>query len=498
MSRLIWKEWRYLLPILLTLVLSGASACLSGYFSDAFLSAVEDQLTDKAWINLGIFAALYLLSFILLMLENHLEIAFDYRIQDQLLRHAVKQRRDDSDSSSLSSDVSYTVPTIVDSYVSPILNIFYSVALVIMGTGILAWISLWSLLIMAALLVLSSLTYFLIQKEIGNTADRDRKSTDVFIDFVSSLERRKFALLSSIFSLRLRGRAKEETEKLRKDKVWREDRMTSYGNVIYLPSFLSDCAFLILFIVSALNGDIQLPLISIYVLIQGFISNACQTLLDSVTDLRYGREFVASLFDKKEDKSNEYEERCDFIALRNVSVEFQNVTLKYDLELDSKNKYLITGDNGAGKSTLLKLIFGEVKPTTGEVITLPRGSISYMDQSPYIFHENLEFNLMYQDSQRADSLLSELGFSEERIREISAMSDVTECSEGEKRRIALVRAILSGAKFVLLDEPLNNIDTESKANIVEFLKSYRKGFAVVSHSDISQLKEIVDQEIAIR
>lgn len=497
MSRLIWREWRYLLPILLILILSGASACLSGYFSDAFLSAVEDELATEAWIDLGIFAALYLLSFLLLMLENHLEIAFDSRIQDRLLRHAVRRRRDDSDGSSLSSDVSYTVPTIVESYVSPILNIFYSVSLVIMGTGILAWIDLWSLLVMAELLVLSSLTYFLIQRGIGNTADRDRESTDRFIDFVSSLERRKFALLSSLFSLRLRGRAAEETVKLKRDKVWREDRMTSYGNIIYLPSFLSDCAFLVLFVIAALNGDIDLPLISIYVLIQGFISNACQNLLDSVADLRYGREFVASLFDQSEEKDSGGEERGDSIALRDVVVDFQDVTLRYDLELDPRSKYLITGDNGAGKSTLLKLIFGEIEPTSGELITLPDGSISYMDQSPYIFRENLDFNLMCSDRSAAESLLAELGFSAGRIREIGAMDDVTECSEGEKRRIALARAILSGATFVLLDEPLNNIDSESKADIVEFLKSYEKGFAVVSHSDIGQLRDAVDREIVI-
>ena len=205
-------------------------------------------------------------------------------------------------------------------------------------------------------------------------------------------------------------------------------------------------------------------------------------------------------------------------------------TLKFDIKLQRKDFLLdvqatvssgitgVYGPSGHGKSSLLNSIAGLVKPDAGcitirdekvfdseQKINLPvqKRNVGYVFQDIRLFpHLSIEKNLKY--GTRKD-IGSEIDFDE--VIDILNIRDLltkkpSECSGGEKQRIAIGRALLSGARILLMDEPFSAVDVNLRNNIIPFLKAINLRFQipmlVVSHdlpdllsltSDLLLLKE---------
>ena len=150
-------------------------------------------------------------------------------------------------------------------------------------------------------------------------------------------------------------------------------------------------------------------------------------------------------------------------------------------ELRYGQRLALTGPNGAGKTTLLRLISGELEPTSGRVRLGPSVRLGVMAQE----HETLDSGLTV-----LETVLRERPMSEQDARSFlpyflfygdSVFKRVAECSLGERSRLQLARLVLQGCNLLLLDEPINHLDVESREHFEAALDGFEGSVIVVAH-----------------
>ncbi len=147
----------------------------------------------------------------------------------------------------------------------------------------------------------------------------------------------------------------------------------------------------------------------------------------------------------------------------------------------------IFGDNGSGKSTFLNIVTGNLKPDTGTVVVGENTVFGYYNQNPVFkdtkisvleyLKETAEF-ITKNDGKTlsAGQFLSEFGF-EGKIQG----SAVENLSGGERKRLFLIRLLMSNPNFLILDEPTNDFDIFTMNVLEQFLENYQGCLLVVSH-----------------
>lgn len=140
--------------------------------------------------------------------------------------------------------------------------------------------------------------------------------------------------------------------------------------------------------------------------------------------------------------------------------------------------YGITGSSGIGKTTLLKVIAGLLKPKEGEC------SDSGMEKA-MVFQENRlleEYTAIENIFATGNCSLSleEVSMAMEEILPREELKKpLLKYSGGMKRRVELARAFLSDGNLILLDEPFNGMDDETKERVFDFMEKYRQGRTVL-------------------
>jgi ATP-binding cassette subfamily F protein uup len=147
----------------------------------------------------------------------------------------------------------------------------------------------------------------------------------------------------------------------------------------------------------------------------------------------------------------------------------------------------VFGDNGSGKTTFLNLITGQIKPDTGTIIVGENTFFGYYMQNPEFPNTNLTVleyikeaaeYIVKNDGKNlsASAFLEEFGF-EGKIQ----YSPVSTLSGGERKRLFLVRLLMSNPNFLILDEPTNDFDIFTMNILEQFLYSYKGCLLIVSH-----------------
>lgn len=146
------------------------------------------------------------------------------------------------------------------------------------------------------------------------------------------------------------------------------------------------------------------------------------------------------------------------------------------------DKIGIIGINGTGKSTLLKIIAGIEEPDDGQIVKQNGLKMNYLPQDQEFpkgatvlsYVSNGKKQEEWDSDNEAKSILNSLG-----IIEHDAVIDPL--SGGQKKRVALARALVSDADILLLDEPTNHLDEETVNWLEDYLKRYRGVVIMVTH-----------------
>ena len=161
------------------------------------------------------------------------------------------------------------------------------------------------------------------------------------------------------------------------------------------------------------------------------------------------------------------------LTLHNISKSFGDGPLleTVSFTLAPGKSLCVTGPSGCGKTTLLRIVMGLEKPDRGEVLW-SEGSpkrLGVLFQEDRLFDgldavENLRLATGEKDREALLSALRQLLPEEALNRRVSALSG------GQRRRVALVRALRPGGEAVLLDEPFTGLDASSAARAGEFIR----------------------------
>ncbi len=174
----------------------------------------------------------------------------------------------------------------------------------------------------------------------------------------------------------------------------------------------------------------------------------------------------------------------------------------FSLDILRGERIGIIGANGTGKSTFVKLLTGELKPTSGEVIEGTNLQVIYFDQLRSQLKPELSVADNVADGRDTVSvcgtprhILAYLGdflFTPERAR-----TPVKALSGGERSRLLLARLFLNKGNMLILDEPTNDLDIETLDLLEEQIAAFDGTVIVISH-DRAFLDNVVTSTLCFR
>ena len=220
------------------------------------------------------------------------------------------------------------------------------------------------------------------------------------------------------------------------------------------------------------------------------------------------------------------------LHIKNISVSFDglDVLKSIDLDLSSGEIVALTGPNGSGKTTLLKVIFGELLPSSGSVQVERGVRIAYVNQEPVDYRGTVEDYLLgarpallnlhrkmeslrdypIRYAEYINDYHTAMGFEFEEVinRKLSTFGfqstdlkrDFGEFSQGQRRILSILKALLSETTILLLDEPTNHLDIAMTVKLEGILLSQRRdgiGIIVVSH-DRTFIDRVADRTVYLK
>ena len=178
---------------------------------------------------------------------------------------------------------------------------------------------------------------------------------------------------------------------------------------------------------------------------------------------------------------------------------------------------VVTGLSGAGKSSAIKLLTGEIKPTSGDVIidgiivnSLKRSKIPYLRRAQGVVfqdfrllpnktvYENVAFAMEIigkkkkEIAQKVPKILKIVGLSQR------ANNYPNEISGGEQQRVSIARALVNSPSLIIADEPTGNLDVETSNEVMALFEEINKmgtTIVMVTHSEkiVNDMKKRVIQ-----
>jgi ATP-binding cassette, subfamily B, bacterial HlyB/CyaB len=200
------------------------------------------------------------------------------------------------------------------------------------------------------------------------------------------------------------------------------------------------------------------------------------------------------------------------------SLEFRKVSFHYqptipiisevDFKINKGDKIILEGKNGLGKSTFCKLLSLLYAPLSGDIYVNDlryklynknalRKKILLVSNEDLLFHDTLTYNMTFGQSCNDVDILSlarEIGLLEFISNKDEGLDFVVSeqgrnLSTGQRKKILMMRAFLSDADFIILDETLSGIDQESRERIELYINNqHERSFIIISHEPLQYLK----------
>lgn len=205
------------------------------------------------------------------------------------------------------------------------------------------------------------------------------------------------------------------------------------------------------------------------------------------------------------------------ICYKNVSMEYPEsgkVLDNLNFNIEKGEFFVIVGPSGSGKTTSLKLINRLIEQTDGDILFNNkklkdynlrelRLKIGYVLQEIALFpnltvFENIslipEMKKMDKEiiDEKIDFLLNKVGLEPKKYKDRFS----EELSGGEKQRVGILRAIISGPEILLMDEPFSALDPISRINLQDLIKELHDEYKIttvfVTH-DMSEAIKLADR-----
>jgi thiol reductant ABC exporter CydD subunit len=211
-----------------------------------------------------------------------------------------------------------------------------------------------------------------------------------------------------------------------------------------------------------------------------------------------------------------------------AAVSFHGVTFAYparqgtvlnglDLTVRPHETLAVIGESGAGKSTLAALVLGLAQPTSGSIeldgIDLAdcrlddwRSMLAWVPQQPTIFRGTVAENIRLGRPDATDAEVREASVRAGADAFVRRLADGYDTlvgdggrvlSAGERRRLALARALVRDAELVVLDEPTADLDPESAALVVRAIEELHGQATIILIAHRPELAALADRTVLL-
>ncbi|OUB17156.1 ABC transporter ATP-binding protein [Bacillus thuringiensis serovar yunnanensis] len=496
------KEYkRILLPLqkekilVIAAVCSGIIAAILNLSRPIFMGLIVDNLIQRELKGAYVYIALFAGSRFLMWANN---LLFDYisskasqRILQtkriELLRHYFSLPFEESEKikqGELETLVVSDIPNWVRLYGSILIEYIHAIAQFIGAFIALQHIDIQFILWITPFLFLSTIVPILMGEKVRDIASVSQKNHSSVVEMVSqfvkgiqdlrSLQKEKWAI-------RLFKRVTAQSYKSEVKKTMMQHCIGVVGTVIETGAYI---VVLIIGAQKIMRGEIEVgSLIAVLATIEMLFFPVRYVgdllIMTQVAVASANRAFC--FLNKRAADSNV--ERAMGIRITNVSFQ-ENDEEKcrihnIDLQIRPGELVMIVGESGAGKTTLLKLITGLYKPSNGSIAYYGNEArMTTVWQEPRFFRTTVTENMYFGEEGLENQLEknSELINVTPIIRGLPAGSQTVlhksgeEFSGGERKRLALLRAIVSNPTLIILDEPTAGLDPGNQELVWNMIK----------------------------
>ena len=205
-------------------------------------------------------------------------------------------------------------------------------------------------------------------------------------------------------------------------------------------------------------------------------------------------EFIKSVSKVKIEYSDDNQISYNLIAqIHNISKFYilnnkkKIIFSKFSYKLHKGEKIGVLGKNGAGKTTLFKLFTKQIEPDEGIIKLRKSIGISYFDQHGDLFtdHKSIKENMIPSGGDYIDvngKRIHICGYLKNFLFNPSDLANkVSTLSGGQRNRLLLAKILAKPNQLMILDEPTNDLDTETLDILIDFINAYEGTVLISSH-----------------
>ncbi|PEI79621.1 ABC transporter ATP-binding protein [Bacillus wiedmannii] len=515
----IMKEYkRILLPLqkekllVIAAVCSGCFAAILNLSHPLFMGLIVDNLIQRELKEAYLYITLFAASRLLMWVNN---LSFDYvsskasqRILREkridVLRHFFSLPFEESEKikqGELETLVVSDIPNWIRLYGSILIEYIHAIAQFIGAFIALQHIDIQFILWVTPFLFFSATVPMVMGKKVRNIASIAQKNQSSVVEMVSqfvkgaqdlrSLQKEKWAI-------RLFKGVTVQSYKTEVKKTMMQNCIGVVGTVIETGAYI---VVLIIGAQKIMKGEMEVgSLVAVLATIEMlfFPVRYVGDLLMMTQVAVASANRVFSFLDKRGADSKV--ERAMGMTITNVSFQ-ENDEAKYriknmDLQIQPGELVIIVGESGAGKTTLLKLMTGLYKPSNGSIVYYGNEArMTTVWQEPRFFRTTVKENMYFGEEYLEDQLEKNI----ELVNVKPIISDLPrgietvlhksgeEFSGGERKRLALLRAIGSNPNLIILDEPTAGLDPGNQETVWNMIEGLGRGVTrIVATHDVEK------------
>ena len=530
------KKYRLILiagitGIIVSSVLATPIPYLIGHLLDKVL--MGNKSYHDLYLYIGIIAALYLLQYAVSLVSKNLFVRINNSVVNEM-RYSVMEKVIDLPMSYLSStEKGYVQSRIsecssVGSIFSPgIVSMFLSIA-----DALLAIVTMFAINYKIAFAVLVLTPVFFFSTKVSTKGFM--KNTQGMMESSAVLNGECFEIINGIEDIKVLNGKKNHLAKFKtkisemvKYSVKQSRSMILFVGNISLINNAGTLLILLLSGILILKGQFTVGLYTSFSLYIAKVFASTQGLATLGTTLKpvcLSIERIYELLDMKDENSG----RNKMLDSDIETIEFNRVGFRYkedlpdvfkeiSFQLEKGDKVRVEGENGSGKTTLIKLLLGLYQPTSG-TITINgidaatvncdslRQRIGIVSQNIFLFRGTVLDNILYGQNAKkrkdVQTLIGQLGLQDYMGRlakglDTEISQDTSGVSGGQAQIIAFIRALLSEKDVIVLDEPISNVDAETRKLILQILKKRDYGGILIVISHQSEGMEFLSKVIKV-
>ncbi|MBU3071779.1 ABC transporter ATP-binding protein [Clostridium estertheticum] len=506
-----------IIGMLLGSVIATPIPYIIGIIMDKVLIAKKGY--NQLYYYIGIIAVFYVLRYFISIFSNYMFVKINNLVVNELRCTVMDKVMELPMSYLANTEKGYVQSRIAEcSTVGSIFSPSYVGIVLSLTDAVLALVTMFAInyKLSIVILILTPLFFFSSKMSMGNFM----KNTKEMLEYNATLNGECFEIINGIEDIKiLNGKSNhlkkfnDKLSKLVKSSLKQSKSMIIFmGNITFINNFGSLLVLLIAGIL-ILKGEFTVGLYTSFSLYITKVFSSIQgigTMGTMIKPVCLSIERVYELLDMDDENSGKNQNLNEEIK----SIKFENVAFKYknniknvlndiNFEIIKGEKVLIKGENGSGKSTIIKLLLGLYNPVKGRILCNNidmstvntkslRERIGIVSQSIFLFKGTVLANILYGQTKKklkdVEELIKKLGLQEYINRLPKGLdTEITQnnsgISGGQAQVIAFIRVILSNKDVIILDEPISNVDVETRDLILGILrdKDYDGTLIVVSH-----------------